>query len=162
MKTAKPTKEAIQAAYAFQAPVRRRERPRHVKTFQGPTRTKQAHLGECDINQIMARYERFGVIDHVNRHQGRYADITGLGDYQDCLNQVREAQELFADLPAAVRRRFDNDPQAFLDFCADPSNLDEMRTLGLLAEAPLPADASPDGTASAEAPPAPSSSSDKT
>jgi len=34
-------------------------------------------------------------------------------------------------LDARTRERFDNDPGAFVDFCLDPSNLEELRKMGL-------------------------------
>ena len=35
-------------------------------------------------------------------------------------------------LPAKIRRRFDNDPTAFIEFVQNPSNKSEMEELGIL------------------------------
>ena len=38
----------------------------------------------------------------------------------------------FDDLPAKVRREFDNDPFKFLEFVEDPENVERMAELGLV------------------------------
>lgn len=105
----------------------------------GESRTHQGSKDECDINRIMRRFEKTGVIEHQNRFQGRYGDFTLFpGDYQEALHQVRDANEMFLTLPAKVRKEFDNDPGQFLDFVTDPSNSDALKELGLTNEAPTP------------------------
>lgn len=100
--------------------------------FTEPTRTHQSFQAECDINTIMAKYKKTGVIAHVNRYQGRYGDFFDVQGYHESLHQVLDAQEAFLSLPAALRARFQNDPGQFLDFVGNPANVDEMRSLGLL------------------------------
>lgn len=119
----------------------------------GPSRTKQSFKDECDVNNIMRKYQQTGLLNHVNRFRGDYADYTGVQDYQASLNQVLAANEAFSSLPSKLRARFGNDPALFLDFVGDPDNRDEMERLGLLrtpqsaSEAPpaspLPDDSSP-------------------
>jgi len=96
-----------------------------------PSMTKQNHTAECDINNIMAKYKRTGLIDHVNHYQGEYADVTNLGDFQEALNTVAAAQEAFDQLPASVRKEFDNDPGKFVHFVENPDNIDKMVEMGL-------------------------------
>lgn len=92
---------------------------------------KQSFKDECDINTIMAKYIRSGVLDFVAKHEPRYGDCTGQ-DFQEAKLLVAGAMSMFQDLPAAVRARFDNDPGAFLDFIDDPDSREEARELGLL------------------------------
>ncbi len=115
-------------------------RPRpHAKLFPLPSRAKQSFLEECDINTIMRKYEKTGLLDHTNTHQGDYGDFLGYEDYQSSLNQLLQAQEMFASIPAQIRAKFDNDPATFVDFAQNPENLAEMRELGLAPpEAPKP------------------------
>ncbi|AXH76301.1 MAG: internal scaffolding protein [Microviridae sp.] len=94
-------------------------------------KTKQSFKDDSDINNIMARYQATGVIDFVNEHAGHYADVTGL-EYQSMLNKVIEAEAMFMDLPAELRKRFSNDPAEFLAFVQDEHNRDEAVTLGLI------------------------------
>lgn len=97
-----------------------------------PSMTKQADADSCDINKIMARYEKTGVLQHVALNPGFYADVSAVPDYQAALAIVESADSLFASLPASIRGRFDNDPAAYLAFVSDPANRDEMEKLGLL------------------------------
>ncbi len=87
---------------------------------------------ECDVNRIMARFEKTGLIEHVNEHQGQYGDYSEVQDYQSSLDQVMGAKAMFASLPADLRTMFDNDPGKFLDFATNPENAQEMREMGLL------------------------------
>lgn len=93
---------------------------------------QQHQAADCDINNIMARYERDGLLPHVNQFQGQYGDFTGVVDYQSALNVVMNAEDCFLSLPAQIRKRFDNDPGSFLDFVTNPENRDEMISMGLV------------------------------
>lgn len=106
-----------------------------------PSRTKQEFLAECDINNILKQYSVTGMLRHVSAKagQGSYQDLPDPIDFQDSLHQVEAARESFMSLPSKLRARFGNDPVEFLAFCHDPSNMDEMRTLGLANPAPVPA-----------------------
>ena len=99
--------------------------------FPNPSRTKQSDKDSCDINILMKRYEKDGLVSHLNEHQGQYGDFLGIPDYQDALNQISAAQDAFASLPASVRKKFDNDPAQFIDFAQNPDNLDAMVEMGL-------------------------------
>lgn len=114
-----------------------RPHPRVTVAFTQPSLTKQSHKDECDINLILKRFERTGVLEHVRENPARYLDLPSDPDYQEALNTVIAAEQAFAELPSRVRERFNNDPGKFLEFTADPENLDEMVKLGL-AKAPPP------------------------
>jgi phage internal scaffolding protein len=90
----------------------------------------QSERDECDINTIV---ERFGLTGSLpqNVRAPMYGDFVGVSDYQSALAAVMSADEAFAEMPADVRERFKNDPAMFVDFCNDPANLDEARSLGL-------------------------------
>lgn len=100
-------------------------------TFPEQGRTKQAMQSQCDINQIMAKFQKTGVIDFVNKHSPQFGDSTGI-DFQKSMETVAKANEMFADLPSSVRKRFNNDPQELLAFCEDAENRQEAIKLGLL------------------------------
>jgi phage internal scaffolding protein len=105
----------------------------------GPGLAQQHFKDECDVNRILSKYQKTGLIDHVNRFQGDYADLSAVPDFQESLNAVIDAQEAFMTLPSSIRKQFDNDPVAFLDFVHNPDNKDEMIKMGL-AKAPVPID----------------------
>lgn len=99
--------------------------------FTGPGKTKQSFKDECNINVIMARYMKTGVIDFVSKHQGRYGDVTSM-DFQESMQKVARAQTMFQELPSSIRNRFDNNPAQFLDFVQNPNNAEELHKMGLM------------------------------
>lgn len=100
----------------------------------GKGRTRQSEADACDVNRIVDRYRRTGVIPSDARN-ALFLDVSSVVDYRDALDRVSRAQEAFMQLPAKVRARFANDPAEFLDFCSDPANREEMKALGLMEEA---------------------------
>ena len=98
---------------------------------QGESLTHQSMAPECDINRIMAKWQKTGVIEHANTFQGEYGDFAEIPTYQEAMNKVIRGQEVFMTLPSSVRKKFDNDPHQFLEFATDPSNADQMVEMGL-------------------------------
>ncbi len=101
--------------------------------FPKTGRTKQSMRDECDINKIMAKYQKTGAVAHVNRHGAEYGFATS-DDFLTSMTIVTQAQTMFDGLPSTIRNRFANSPGAFLDFVQDANNADEMQTLGLTAQ----------------------------
>ena len=93
-------------------PKHRRVRPT-LKTGKG--RTKASFASECDINNIMRRYDREGVITHLSHVKARYADVCDVGDYRAAMQRVAAVNTIFEELPSKLREVFDNDPATFLD-----------------------------------------------
>lgn len=113
-----------------------------------PTRTKQEFVAECDINNILKQYKATGMIQHIraNAAQGAYVDLPEPQEFQDSLHVVEQAKDAFATLPSKVRNRFGNDPVQFLEFVADPSNQDELISLGLATDNRPPKSEAPGST----------------
>lgn len=95
-----------------------------------PGRTKQSFAAECDINTIMARYMKTGVLEHVREDIAQYLDVSGV-DFQKSMDLVAGAQSMFHSLPSHIRTKFDNSPRAFLEFMENPANAQEAISLGL-------------------------------
>lgn len=109
--------------------------------FTQPTLAQQHTKDAVDINQIMARYIKTGVLDHVTKYQPQYTDNT-MQDYQQSQNIIIKADLMFSELPSQVRKNFGNDPAAFLDFVSNEANHDKLAEMGLTqpqAERPAPA-----------------------
>ncbi len=104
----------------------------------GPSMTQQNFRDETNINLILAKYAKTGLLDHVNKYGGQYADMPDQDDYQGAMNLVMEAQSMFEELPSGIRAKFENDPGQFLDFVDDPLNRDEAIEMGLFPS-PAPA-----------------------
>jgi len=104
---------------------------------EGPDMAIQSAKEETDINTIVNRFMNTGMLPNPVRAP-QYGDFTGATDYRTSLDAVMAAQASFMELPAHVRRRFHNDPQAFLEFVADEDNRAEAIKLGLVFPPPPP------------------------
>lgn len=105
-----------------------------VKTEVGErSRTKQASKDACDINAIMRRYHRTGMVDHLSGRTPIYGDFSEVGDYLDSMERVRAAQDAFDALPSAIRDACGNDPAELLDMATNPARAEEFEALGLEA-----------------------------
>lgn len=93
--------------------------------------TEQSHKNQCDINKIIPQYDRTGLLNHVNKMEYQFGDLTG-EDYKTMADKVIQAQRAFDDLPSKIRTEFDNSPQKYLEFFNDPSNRDRAIKLGLI------------------------------
>lgn len=102
------------------------------------TRVQQHLAEETDINFIMAKYQKTGLLTHVSRYAGEYGDFSSVPDYQTGLDRIRAADEMFESLPAKIRDRFGNNPANFIGFATDPENLQELRKMGLAPPEPEP------------------------
>lgn len=96
-----------------------------------PLLVKQAFKDECDVNAILKRYRKTGVIEHVSKVAARYGDFSEFKEYREMLDTVRSADEMFFGLPAELRKRFENNPANFVEFMGNPANLNEAVELGL-------------------------------
>lgn len=133
---------------------------RQPSNTEGPSMTRQEFAEECDINVLMSRYDGkdIGALLRASMEDRRYIDFTEIpDDLMGYLQLQKNAENAFMTLPAVVRKEFDNDPLMFVEFAADPDNLDQMRTWGLAPPAkPVEeARAAPPSSAASPAPSAP-------
>lgn len=97
--------------------------------------TQQQFAEEADINTIVNRFLKTGVLPTPTTFP-QYVDFEGVFDYQSAMNLVRAADESFLRMDAKVRARFNNSPQEFLEFFANPENVQEAIRLGLAIPQP--------------------------
>lgn len=97
----------------------------------------QSQKDEADINTIVRNFGVTGRLPESIRVPS-YGDFDGVSDYREAIEAVRAADESFGKLPSELRARLQNDPQKFLEYCADPGNIEEMRKLGLAAQIAAP------------------------
>lgn len=106
------------------------------------SRAKQSFAKEADINHIMARYMKTGIlVDPALAGSARrpmYGDFFNSADFLAMQNSLACVRSVFDQLPASVRAEFSNDAARMLDFISDPANLDRAISLGLLAESDRP------------------------
>lgn len=115
-----------------------KKRPFSVDFTGEVSMTKQSFEKECDINEIVKRFERSGLVTHLADKVGFYGDVASVPDYQSSLNIVARAGEYFAALPASIRERFGNDPGQLVEFLNDPGNKAEAIELGILEKEKAP------------------------
>lgn len=115
-----------------------------------PSMTQQNFAAECDINNIMKRFEATGLLPDDSLGAPQFADVASAGDYHAAQNLIVAANEAFMDLPPKVRKRFSNDPVQFLSFIdslnsGDEALLNEAISLGLLKPLDKASGAAPAG-----------------
>ena len=132
-------------------------------TFQKPTITEQSHKRETDINAIIGKYRRTGVLGTGTQVRDMFfGDFSQVTDYHTAQTAIANAKEKFMSLSADVRKAFDNDPGKLLQALNDEAQLDRLIGLGIVKK-PDPVVGTPDNPdqpvdQNAPAPPAPKQS----
>lgn len=112
--------------------------------------TRQEFRDECDINVLMATYEKNGMMPPLNRGTPQYLDVSNVPDLAAAIAVIDQAEAAFMSLPAKVRKEFDNDAIRFVEFAQDPENIDQLREWGLAPSKQAPiAPAEPAGASGA-------------
>lgn len=96
------------------------------------SRAQQHFKEECDINNIVNTFMKTGQIPGDFRMPSHGDFLDAIDDFQTAQDAVIAAREEFMRLPAQIRERFGNSPQALLGFLEDESNREEAKRLGLL------------------------------
>ena len=91
-------------------------------------RTKQEFADECDVNKILKRAQKTGMLSHYDVHKSAYADYDEF-DFLQAQLKLTRGVEIFEALPSEVRREFGNDPGAFFSFVNDPANEMDLKDL---------------------------------
>ncbi len=97
---------------------------KQVKTYDDG-RTKQCFKNECDIVKIMARAEKAGTISHLEKYEGVYADYSDF-DFFEQTSKLTRGNQIFAELPAEVRREFSQSPAEFFAYVNDRKNKQDL------------------------------------
>lgn len=119
------------------------DRQRVQKTCTGPSLTQQNFKEDCDINMVMRRFAKTGVLSHENPAKPGYGDFSGFEDYHSSMNKILMAQDAFMTVNAEIRARFHNDPGEFLEFTTNADNAEEMVEMGLAERSQEPLEAPP-------------------
>lgn len=99
--------------------------------------TKSEFAKDCDINVIMARYKKTGQLPQsAMSAQARFGDFSQVPSFQEMQDRVIAAHEMFAALPAQVRKEFDNDPGQFIAAADTPQGCELLVKLGLGKQVP--------------------------
>ncbi len=91
-------------------------------------RTKQSFKNSTDINKILHKAQKTGVISHLAKHEAFYGEFEAF-DFTEAQNTLARADTMFAELPHEVRSEFEQSPQKFFDFVNDPENQGNLAEL---------------------------------
>jgi len=73
--------------------------------------TQQQFKDECDMNLIVKNAQRGIEPKYYARGVPRFGDFSEIPDLTSAYNQIKAAEEAFAELPAALRAELGNDPK---------------------------------------------------
>lgn len=93
--------------------------------------TEQSHKNQCDVNNIIKKYNKNGLISHVSSMKAEFGDVP-LVDYKEMQDRLVKMQGEFNKLPVEVRKRFGNSPFNLISFMEDGNNREEAVKLGLI------------------------------
>lgn len=101
-----------------------------IDCSQSPSLTDQSQAAECDVNNILKRFQQTGILPGVDT-KAVFQDVSNVPDYHAAMDIVINAERQFSSLDAHVRKRFNNDPAEFMEFIHDPKKAAEAVKLGL-------------------------------
>lgn len=105
---------------------------RRVKTeFEGESLTEQSHKESCDIHNIMRKYEKTGIVNHLAQFKGQYMDMSNSVEFHQAQLIVAEANSMWETVPSKIRAVFDNNPGKFVDFMQSENNREAILEMGL-------------------------------
>lgn len=114
------------------------------KHFQKPSLTQQQFAYETDLNNIVDKNMQFKdpafltKLQLMHSTKGKvdpiYGDFSDVPDYKAAKDALINSKKQFDTLPAAIRKRFDNNPLKLLEFVNDEANYDEGVKLGIFGK----------------------------
>lgn len=109
--------------------------PRTPHKTVGESLTQQHFAEEANINSIMGRYARTGILGNPSTGPARQpfeGDFSQNLSFHEMQNKIVDAQTSFDNMPSHIRNKFENDPQKLIDFLSTEKNLEEAQALGLV------------------------------
>jgi len=100
--------------------------------FTEPTITQQHFKSEVNINNIIAKFNRTGILGDGEKAVPRYADVSLFGDFSQCQARIQEGKNAFQELPLEVRKLAGNDPARLWDVLQNPENREILVNAGVL------------------------------
>jgi hypothetical protein len=102
----------------------------------GESMTQQHFKEESEINNIIKKHDKNGIIESVARGNARYGDFSLVQDYKSSLDTIRDANDNFMEIPSEIRKKFNNNAGEFFNFVQDPNNQPELIKMGLATAIP--------------------------
>lgn len=92
----------------------------------------QSQKNLVDINVIIERYRKTGMLPQFKEKFPLFIDNTGVTSVEEAHDLVQNANMLFQQIPSAVRKLMDNDPRNLIDFVSNEENREICIKYGLL------------------------------
>lgn len=106
--------------------------------FSQESLAQQHFRDECDVNMIVDRYVKTGVMEHLADVPPHYADVSEIPtDLISAYDAVYRAENAFMDLPSDLRKSLNNDPSRLGEWLSNPENKASAVKFGLLNETVL-------------------------
>lgn len=108
-------------------------------------KTRQSDAQSADINLTIKKFNLQPDALEIGwtGKLGAFVDLAALPTYQEALNQVRKAEELFMVLPPDVRDEFKNDAAVMLDAWNAGEKAEVFERIGFLEKIPPKAPVEP-------------------
>lgn len=109
------------------------ESNRVALTCLDESKTQQHFKNEVDINVIISRFMKTGLLPHVQLPP-TYGEFSNERDYHSDLQRIQQVNAVFYKLDADVRQHYNNDPGTWLkdvQVHIDTGNREGLRAMGL-------------------------------
>ncbi len=98
--------------------------------------TVQSDEQNANVNEILRKFKAVGIVDHLNRGEAMFPDISEFTDFADAMRIAKEAEREFDTLPSKIREIFHHDVAEWLDAAHDQEKRDALVAAGII-EAPV-------------------------
>jgi phage internal scaffolding protein len=96
------------------------------------SKTDQSHKKLSDVNVIVGRYKKTGILPGQNGSRGVYGDFSHVPSLTEAFEVVQKAADAFYTLPAEIRKQMGNDPSQLHLWLSDEKNYDAACDAGLI------------------------------
>lgn len=106
-----------------------------AEEYKASDRTIQSFKDSCDINKILKKAQIKGGLAHVQKYpEAVYGEFDPEFDLFQARERIADAQAIFDDLPAEVRREFNNDALSFISYAGSLTPGELVEKIPAIAE----------------------------
>lgn len=104
----------------------------HAINFPNRKRAaKQSFKDQCDVNHVIAVFQKTGRLINQRNAPPRYGDFTAVPDFKTAMLQRIQVNNFYESLPLEVKAKY-RSVDEFYKFASDGKNLEELVKLGLV------------------------------
>lgn len=112
--------------------MQRQPKTRPKQSFKDSSGLTEKHHGETvKIQNILKQYQNTGFVSHTAKTQPIYGDMASAPDFYQAQCILAETSSMFEEVPATIRKQFENDPGKYLEFIQNPENKEAMTEMGI-------------------------------